>query len=75
MTWNASETADIYSVTAETSDGHRVGLSTVNTWAYFSELLCGEEYFLSVQAVDSVCRSAPSTPVSLDSGKRRRSQR
>ncbi|KAJ3599685.1 hypothetical protein NHX12_033641 [Muraenolepis orangiensis] len=65
LSWNASETADIYSVLAETSGGHQVSLSTVDTSAQFSDFLCGEEYFLSVQAVDSVCRSAPSSPVGL----------
>ncbi|CAL8306274.1 unnamed protein product [Lota lota] len=67
LTWNASEAADIYSVTAETGGGHVLSLVTVDTFAQFSEFLCGEEYFLSVSAVESVCRSAPSTPVNLKS--------
>uniref|UniRef100_A0A3B4UUE8 Fibronectin type-III domain-containing protein n=1 Tax=Seriola dumerili TaxID=41447 RepID=A0A3B4UUE8_SERDU len=67
LTWNASETVELYIVTAETSGGHEVQLSTNETWTFISEFLCGQEYFLSVQAVDSVCRSQPSQPLKLKS--------
>ncbi|XP_068176517.1 fibronectin type III domain-containing protein 7-like [Antennarius striatus] len=62
MTWNASETADYYILTAESNSGHKVQLSTNETWAYISEFHCGEEYYLSVQAADSECTSRPSQP-------------
>ncbi|PWA21255.1 hypothetical protein CCH79_00009504 [Gambusia affinis] len=65
LTWNASETAEFYIVTAETNSGHKVQLSTNDTWAFISEFLCGQEYFLSVQAADSVCTSRPSQPSKL----------
>ncbi|XP_071342815.1 uncharacterized protein [Trachinotus anak] len=67
LTWNASETAEFYIVTAETNSGHKVQLSTNETWTFISEFLCGQEYFLSVQAVDSVCTSQPSRPIKLKS--------
>nr|XP_019965387.1 PREDICTED: uncharacterized protein LOC109644441 [Paralichthys olivaceus] len=67
LTWNASETAELYIVTAETSGGHKVQLSTNDTWTFISEFLCGQEYFLSVQAVDSECTSQPSPPSVLKS--------
>ena len=67
LTWNASEAAVVYTVTAETA-GHRLSLGTAATVAQFSEFLCGQMYFLSVEAVESVCQSAPSTPITLDSG-------
>nr|XP_046247875.1 uncharacterized protein LOC124060678 [Scatophagus argus] len=67
LTWNASETAEFYMVTAETYSGHKVQLSTNDTWTFISEFLCGQEYFLSVQAADSVCTSRPSQPSKLNS--------
>ncbi|XP_027882788.1 uncharacterized protein fndc7b [Xiphophorus couchianus] len=65
LTWNASKTAEFYIVTAETNSNHKVQLSTNDTWAFISEFLCGQEYFLSVQAADSVCTSHPSQPSKL----------
>lgn len=73
MTWNASETAEFYIVTAESSSGHKIQLSTNETSTFFSEFMCGHEYFLSVQAVDSVCTSLPSQPLQLNSGRFRTS--
>uniref|UniRef100_A0A3Q2UY66 Uncharacterized LOC102300190 n=1 Tax=Haplochromis burtoni TaxID=8153 RepID=A0A3Q2UY66_HAPBU len=67
LAWNASETAEFYIVTAENNIGHKVQLSTNDTWTYISEFHCGQEYFLSVQAADSVCTSRPSPPLSLTS--------
>lgn len=69
LAWNASETAEFYIVTAENNIGHKVQLSTNDTWTYISEFHCGQEYFLSVQAADSVCTSRPSPPLNLTSGK------
>lgn len=68
LSWNASEAANFYIVTAQTNSGHKVQLSTNDTWTYISEFQCGQEYFLSVQAVDSVCTSQPSQASSLLSG-------
>lgn len=68
LTWNASETAETYIVTAQTNGGHKVQFSTNETSTFIAELTCGQEYFLSVQAVDSVCRSVPSMPEVLKSG-------
>ncbi|XP_067454263.1 serine-rich adhesin for platelets [Thunnus thynnus] len=67
LSWSASETASFYIVTAETNSGHKMQLSTNDTWTYISEFQCGQEYFLSVQAVDSVCTSRPSVPSKLES--------
>ncbi|CAB1419901.1 unnamed protein product [Pleuronectes platessa] len=67
LTWNASETAEFYIVTAKNDNGHKLQLSTNDTWTFFSEFLCGQEYFLSVEAVDSECRSQPSPPSVLKS--------
>ncbi|XP_062419461.1 uncharacterized protein LOC119216595 [Pungitius pungitius] len=66
LTWDASDTAELYIVTAETTD-HKVQLSTNETWTFLSELHCGQKYFLSVQALDSECKSLPSQPLMLQS--------
>lgn len=68
MSWNASETATSYIATAQTNSGHKMEVSTDVTWTFFSELQCGQEYFLSVQASDSECTSQPSQPSRLYSG-------
>lgn len=68
LTWNATENVDYYIVTAETNSGHKVQLSTNDTWTYISELLCGEEYYLSVEAVDPECTSQSSQPLKMKSG-------
>ncbi|XP_012990390.2 uncharacterized protein LOC105029012 isoform X2 [Esox lucius] len=65
LTWNMSHAADFYIVTAESNAGHKVEVSTNDTKTYFSEFQCGQEYFLSVQAVDSMCTSAPSQPATI----------
>ncbi|XP_036969323.1 fibronectin isoform X2 [Acanthopagrus latus] len=67
LSWNASETAEFYIVTAENNSGHKVQLSTNDTWTFISEFMCGQEYYLSVQAADSVCTSHPSVPSKLTS--------
>ncbi|XP_077060714.1 uncharacterized protein fndc7b [Siphateles boraxobius] len=60
LTWEESENASMYLVSAESSSGHRVALSTNNTSAQFSEFNCGQPYFLTVLVVGNVCRSPPS---------------
>ncbi|KAF4097010.1 hypothetical protein G5714_022979 [Onychostoma macrolepis] len=60
LTWEASENAQMYLVSAESDSGHRVELSTNTTSAQFSEFKCGQSYYLTVQAVGNVCRSHPS---------------
>ncbi|XP_074491158.1 uncharacterized protein fndc7b [Sebastes fasciatus] len=67
LTWNASDTAEFYIVTAKSDSGHKIGLSTNDTWASISEFQCGQEYDLYVQAVDDVCTSLPSQPSKLQS--------
>ncbi|KAK2835181.1 hypothetical protein Q5P01_015665 [Channa striata] len=68
LSWNASETAEFYTVTAETTNSsHKLQLSTTDTWTFISEFQCGQDYFLSVQAVDSMCTSRPSQPLQLPS--------
>ncbi|KTF75017.1 hypothetical protein cypCar_00024381 [Cyprinus carpio] len=60
LIWEASENAEMYLVSAESTSGHRVELSTNTTSAQFSEFECGQSYYLTVQVVGNVCRSQPS---------------
>ena len=68
LSWDASEAAENYVVTAQTNSGHVMHLNTTNTSAAISNFLCGEEYFLSVAAHDSMCQSSDSPPVLLTTG-------
>ncbi|KAL1249579.1 hypothetical protein QQF64_020584 [Cirrhinus molitorella] len=67
LTWEASENAQLYLVSAESDSGHRMELSTNTTSAQFSEFNCGQSYYLAVQAVGNVCRSHPSNVSVLQS--------
>uniref|UniRef100_A0AAV2KZF0 Fibronectin type-III domain-containing protein n=1 Tax=Knipowitschia caucasica TaxID=637954 RepID=A0AAV2KZF0_KNICA len=67
LSWDAVTTADYYIATAESNSGHRMQVSTNDTWAFFSEFSCGEEYFLSVQSVDDHCTSKHSPTSKLQS--------
>uniref|UniRef100_A0A667XFG4 Fibronectin type-III domain-containing protein n=1 Tax=Myripristis murdjan TaxID=586833 RepID=A0A667XFG4_9TELE len=69
LSWNDSEGATHYLVTAETSNGHKVELRTVNTSATIPDLLCGENYILSVEAGNDMCISAPSQTAQLKTGR------
>uniref|UniRef100_A0A672T9V5 Fibronectin type-III domain-containing protein n=3 Tax=Sinocyclocheilus grahami TaxID=75366 RepID=A0A672T9V5_SINGR len=60
LSWEATENAEMYLVSAESNSGHRVELSTNATSAQISEFNCGQPYYLTVQAVGNVCRSQPS---------------
>lgn len=68
MSWNATETAEYYIVTAESDGGHKVQLTTNDTKTYISEFMCGDKYYVSVQSGDSTCTSGPSEPFMLLSG-------
>uniref|UniRef100_A0A8C5GA05 Fibronectin type-III domain-containing protein n=1 Tax=Gouania willdenowi TaxID=441366 RepID=A0A8C5GA05_GOUWI len=65
LSWNVSETAEFYIVTAQNNDGHTVQLSTNDSWTFISEFQCGQQYYLSVQAADSMCTSTPSQSLVL----------
>ncbi|KAM8884839.1 fibronectin type III domain-containing protein 7 [Synchiropus picturatus] len=67
VSWDPSDTALSYVVTAETNEGHKLQQSTNSTTVFFSEFLCGHLYFLSVQAVDAECISDPSAVMELNS--------
>ncbi|XP_067303573.1 fibronectin [Pseudorasbora parva] len=67
LTWEASENAQMYLVSAESISGHRIELSTNDTSAQFSEFHCGQPYYLTVQVVGQVCRSPPSNASVLQS--------
>ncbi len=68
LTWEASENAQMYLVSAESDSGHLVELSTNTTSAQFSEFKCGQSYYLTVKAVGNVCRSHSSNASVLQTG-------
>ncbi|XP_056304665.1 uncharacterized protein LOC130216807 [Danio aesculapii] len=60
LSWEASGSAQMYMVSAESNIGHQVELSTNDTSAQISEFKCGQSYFLTVQAVGHICWSIAS---------------
>ncbi|XP_057183469.1 G surface protein, allelic form 156-like [Triplophysa rosa] len=65
LTWEANETAELYVVSAESTTGHQVELSTGNTSAQISEFSCGQQYYVTVIAVEQICRSRASNVLVL----------
>ncbi|XP_063075940.1 uncharacterized protein LOC134465972, partial [Engraulis encrasicolus] len=64
--WSDSAGAQTYVVRAEAPFGHPVALSTNDTSAQLSELTCGQNYSLTVSALNSRCRGeSTSEPTSL----------
>lgn len=67
--WSDSAGAQTYVVRAEAPFGHPVALSTNDTSAQLSELTCGQNYSLTVSALNSRCRGeSTSEPTSLQTG-------
>ncbi|XP_066528003.1 fibronectin-like [Hoplias malabaricus] len=65
LTWNSSQSAESYLVTAEAGSGHRVEMTTNSTHAQIPELHCGQQYYLTVIAIGQGCRSSPSNTSAL----------
>ncbi|KAJ8376161.1 hypothetical protein SKAU_G00067410 [Synaphobranchus kaupii] len=65
LTWEASEGADLYIVTAIASNGHKMEVTTNITSSLISEFGCGLMYYLTVKAVGPMCISVPSSASSL----------
>ncbi|XP_048832460.1 uncharacterized protein LOC125708743 isoform X2 [Brienomyrus brachyistius] len=63
LTWDPSPAAKFYTVTADSTDGQRVQLSTGKMHAYISELTCSHVYSLTVTAMSTHCTSAASPPM------------
>nr|XP_015211037.1 PREDICTED: uncharacterized protein LOC102685057 [Lepisosteus oculatus] len=65
VTWDVSAGAEMYVVTAQSGDGHKIEISTNDTYSDLRHLLCGEVYTITVVAYSSECKSEESTPAEL----------
>ncbi|XP_055044899.2 uncharacterized protein fndc7b [Misgurnus anguillicaudatus] len=65
--WTAARNAETYTATATSSNGHSHTCSSNGTSCNFIDLLCEEDYIVSVVTVERGCRSEPSLPVNLRS--------
>uniref|UniRef100_A0A672QZ12 Fibronectin type III domain containing 7, related sequence 4 n=1 Tax=Sinocyclocheilus grahami TaxID=75366 RepID=A0A672QZ12_SINGR len=67
LSWASSAGAETYEVTAVSGDGNPLAFSTNITSGFLSELLCGQQYQITVRAINRQCRSVLSSPAYLSS--------
>ncbi|XP_043942820.1 uncharacterized protein LOC122814297 [Protopterus annectens] len=65
VSWQPSQGAESYSVTAVDSDGHIVFCDSGNTSCQLSELNCGKQYNVTVAAIANLCNSSQSLPINI----------
>ncbi|KAK1165326.1 hypothetical protein AOXY_G13825 [Acipenser oxyrinchus oxyrinchus] len=68
VTWDGSNGAELYLVTAEGRDGHTAQCNTNDTHCDFDQLHCGHVYTITAFALSSGCRSPMSTPIEIKTG-------
>uniref|UniRef100_A0A8C1ZR06 Fibronectin type III domain-containing protein 7 n=1 Tax=Cyprinus carpio TaxID=7962 RepID=A0A8C1ZR06_CYPCA len=67
LSWASSVGAETYEVTAVSGDGNRLAFSTNITSGFLSGLLCGQQYQITVRAINRQCTSVLSSPAYLSS--------
>ena len=71
VSWSPVSGAESYIATARAHDGHNHTCNSSSAHSCsFSDLHCGENYSVSVLAVDRGCHSGPSSSVELKTGKK-----
>ena len=71
VSWSPATGADMYIATATTLDGHNYTCDSSNASSCsFTDLACGENYSVTVVAVDRGCHSKPSSAVDLKTGEK-----
>ncbi|XP_077077959.1 uncharacterized protein fndc7rs1 [Siphateles boraxobius] len=65
LSWTSSAGAETYAVEAVSGNGNTLAFSTNITSGFLSELLCGQQYQITVKAINRQCRSAQSSPANL----------
>ena len=71
VSWSPDMGADVYIATATTHDGHNYTCNSSNANSCsFTDLDCGENYSVTVVAVDRGCHSQPSSTVDLKTGEK-----
>lgn len=68
LSWASSAGAETYAVEAVSGNGNVLSFSTNITSGFLSELLCGQQYQITVKASNKQCRSAQSSPANLSTG-------
>uniref|UniRef100_A0AAV2KVH4 Fibronectin type-III domain-containing protein n=1 Tax=Knipowitschia caucasica TaxID=637954 RepID=A0AAV2KVH4_KNICA len=65
VTWQTSEGALSYEVTAVSSSGAQLQCNSTGTSCQLGQLLCGETYSITATALDGQCESQSSAPTQL----------
>lgn len=69
VSWTAANGALSYLAAAEMADGQRLVCSTNSTSCDISGLQCGQEYEVTVTAMDNSCNGTKSTSQTLRTGE------
>lgn len=68
VTWGVTAGANYYTVIAE-ANGHMDSCSSASTFCDLTELQCGEDYTVTVQAGDGNCNSSILANTNITTGK------
>lgn len=68
VSWEPSKGASSYAAVAQGNGGYESTCNSSDTTCLFEELLCGQNYSITVHASDGSCSSAASSPVEIYTG-------
>lgn len=68
VSWEPSKGASSYAAVALGNGGYESTCNSSETTCLFEELLCGQNYSITVHASDGTCSSAGSSPVEIYTG-------
>uniref|UniRef100_A0A7N6BGY5 Fibronectin type-III domain-containing protein n=1 Tax=Anabas testudineus TaxID=64144 RepID=A0A7N6BGY5_ANATE len=70
VSWNMSEGALTYTVTAQSTQGPISSCESTDLKCTLTNLTCGQSYSVQVVAQDDICSSLPSPAIKFDSGRK-----
>ncbi|XP_067845705.1 fibronectin type III domain-containing protein 7-like [Heptranchias perlo] len=69
--WDPSNGTESYIVTAEGSNGHRASCNATDTECEITDVYCGRNYYITVQAIRMQCNSSQSSAFTIKTGDSR----
>lgn len=71
VSWEPSKGASSYTTVAQGNGGYASTCNSSETTCLFDDLLCGLNYSVTVHASDETCSSAGSSPLEVNTGKKK----
>lgn len=71
VSWEPSKGASSYAAVAQGNGGYDSMCNSSETTCLFEDVLCGQNYSIMVHASDGTCSSAGSSPVEINTGKKK----